>query len=566
MRTYSRRRKKRPKNRSVPNGEYLRESADGMGVNPPSLYFASAALQASFESSSTSLHDRACACQHCSGRAAAPAQRKKNSSAATTTPLSNESGTKTELPVPFQLKMEQAFETNFSNVNVYTNSNKAKHIGAYAYTQGEDIHFAQGQYNPTTSKGQELIGHELTHVVQQRAGRVKPTEEIHGVAVNDSTQLESEAKDVGKAVAQTYRQSDSNEDVSSSKDQKSSNNNQQVIQGGFWSKIKKGFKKVGKGIANAGKKVWGGVKNVGKKAWGGIKKAGNWLGGVGKKVWGGIKKAGNWLGGIGKKIWGGLKKAGKWVWNGVKYVAKQTWYKIKGIFQRAWRWATSLPQRMKRLLSHLWKGLKSMKPWSLAWWKKLGKASTWKSFLGWIGEFALYGAEALGIGEIYETLADIIKFNTRPLTGAEIKIGKEVFGNSINFGLVRVDDKSLLGPSWTGRAYVSFHTINTWGPISPDTLIHELTHVWQYENMGAMYMPRALHGNSDPGFYDFGGIEELKAKKDKGMNAFNVEQQGDILRYYYRIKHGLTNDSYYGSKDAGDLDIYQIYVDEVRSK
>ena len=44
---------------------------------------------------------------------------------------------------------------------------------ALAYTQGTDIHFAPGQFEPDTSAGQQLLGHELTHVIQQAEGRVQ---------------------------------------------------------------------------------------------------------------------------------------------------------------------------------------------------------------------------------------------------------------------------------------------------------------------------------------------------------------------------------------------------------
>ncbi len=66
-------------------------------------------------------------------------------------------------------------------------------MGALAYTQGNNVHFAPGQYNPSSQKGQELLGHELTHVVQQREGRVQPTKQGKGMSVNDSPVLEKEA-------------------------------------------------------------------------------------------------------------------------------------------------------------------------------------------------------------------------------------------------------------------------------------------------------------------------------------------------------------------------------------
>jgi hypothetical protein len=43
----------------------------------------------------------------------------------------------------------------------------ARAVNAKAYTVGHDIVFGNGYYSPATASGQDLIAHELTHVVQQ---------------------------------------------------------------------------------------------------------------------------------------------------------------------------------------------------------------------------------------------------------------------------------------------------------------------------------------------------------------------------------------------------------------
>ena len=45
----------------------------------------------------------------------------------------------------------------------------ARAVGARAFSLGEDIFFAAGHYQPWSSAGRELIGHELAHVLQARA-------------------------------------------------------------------------------------------------------------------------------------------------------------------------------------------------------------------------------------------------------------------------------------------------------------------------------------------------------------------------------------------------------------
>ncbi|TLS54351.1 DUF4157 domain-containing protein [Paenibacillus antri] len=104
------------------------------------------------------------------------------------------------IPEPVLQKMEASFGASFSDVNIHVGG-EASEVGALAYTQGNDIHFAPGQYRPDTKSGQELLGHELAHVVQQREGRVQPTGEAAGVPLNDDKSLESEADRLGKKAA-----------------------------------------------------------------------------------------------------------------------------------------------------------------------------------------------------------------------------------------------------------------------------------------------------------------------------------------------------------------------------
>jgi Domain of unknown function (DUF4157) len=66
--------------------------------------------------------------------------------------------------------MEAAFARDFSRVRVHDGSEaatSARGLNARAYTIGNDIFFAEGQYSQHTSQGARLLAHELTHVVQQ---------------------------------------------------------------------------------------------------------------------------------------------------------------------------------------------------------------------------------------------------------------------------------------------------------------------------------------------------------------------------------------------------------------
>ena len=78
--------------------------------------------------------------------------------------------------------MEQAFGADFSGVKVHTDGQSDQlnqSIQARAFTTGQDIFFRQGQYDPGSKGGQELLAHELTHVVQQNGGAVQRQNQIN---------------------------------------------------------------------------------------------------------------------------------------------------------------------------------------------------------------------------------------------------------------------------------------------------------------------------------------------------------------------------------------------------
>jgi hypothetical protein len=104
-----------------------------------------------------------------------------------------------KLPAGTQRKMESFFNTDFSDVRVHVGP-EASSIGAYAFTHGNSIYFAPGQFNPSSYAGDQLIGHELAHVVQQKTGRVRNPFSA-GVAIVQDHALEAEAERMGSMAA-----------------------------------------------------------------------------------------------------------------------------------------------------------------------------------------------------------------------------------------------------------------------------------------------------------------------------------------------------------------------------
>jgi hypothetical protein len=105
------------------------------------------------------------------------------------------------MPDAVRAKMESALGADFSDVRIHIGP-QASSIGALAFTRGSDIYFAPGQYNPSSVQGQQILGHELQHVVQQRQGRVSNPFGA-GVAVVQDRNLEAEADRMGWRAAMT---------------------------------------------------------------------------------------------------------------------------------------------------------------------------------------------------------------------------------------------------------------------------------------------------------------------------------------------------------------------------
>lgn len=82
-------------------------------------------------------------------------------------------GSGSPLPAAIRSPAEQALRTDLRSVRIHTDASAAhlnRSILAQAFTTGEHIFFAQSAYQPTRTDGQQLLAHELTHVVQQRGG------------------------------------------------------------------------------------------------------------------------------------------------------------------------------------------------------------------------------------------------------------------------------------------------------------------------------------------------------------------------------------------------------------
>jgi len=156
-----------------------------------------------------------------------------------------------------------------------------------------------------------------------------------------------------------------------------------------------------------------------------------------------------------------------------------------------------------------------------------------------------------------------IKLGTRKLTSLEEQEARTVFGDSIDYRQVRIDEHSLI--AWigakiknsSGMGIATFHTINfnkkiktAKGNSDMKWLIHELAHVSQMEHVGSKYLVEAFYAQVSEGYrYVIG--------EKPHFCDYNREQQASIAAdYYSSLITGSSTalyDIYIGELQAGEL-------------
>jgi hypothetical protein len=114
-----------------------------------------------------------CACgrshQHDGGECA-ECRRKRLQAQRQTSPVMPERDSGRPLDPGSRSFMESRFGHDFGRVRIHSDAQSTRALSAQAYTVGEDIVFAPGRFTPQHPAGQELLAHELVHVVQNRQG------------------------------------------------------------------------------------------------------------------------------------------------------------------------------------------------------------------------------------------------------------------------------------------------------------------------------------------------------------------------------------------------------------
>ncbi|WP_299211849.1 DUF4157 domain-containing protein [uncultured Dokdonia sp.] len=126
--------------------------------------------------------------------------------------LQNSKGGGSPLDTNTRSEMESGFGADFSGVRVHNDSTAVQmnqQLGAQAFTNGSDIYFNEGKYNPESDSGKHLLAHELTHTVQQGGADIqrKPLQissapvMVQGFAISDLPSLAvNEIRDIARRI------------------------------------------------------------------------------------------------------------------------------------------------------------------------------------------------------------------------------------------------------------------------------------------------------------------------------------------------------------------------------
>jgi len=116
---------------------------------------------------------------------------------------------------------EPRFGHDFSKVRVHTDdasADAAKSINARAFTLGNHVVMGAGQYQPKSQQEKRLLGHELTHVVQQGRGGLSHIQMLGGgpdnYGVPDRADIDNWEGERRSSDAEAVRTADSSSDIS----------------------------------------------------------------------------------------------------------------------------------------------------------------------------------------------------------------------------------------------------------------------------------------------------------------------------------------------------------------
>ena len=169
----------------------------------------------------------------------------------------------------------------------------------------------------------------------------------------------------------------------------------------------------------------------------------------------------------------------------------------------------------------------------------------------------------------------------RPLRPDEELVAQQIFAEGLNLTRVQINEGSQvpnrigqLGALLRGKPAPQANAITvgntsyfprelTGDAVDIAWLMHELTHQWQYQHFGLIYLAQAIVAPTyvycDPGETSAAALARCRAQ-EKTFASFDREQQGDIVRdYYFAWKQSQDP-----TATPPDLSAWDPYLKEIR--
>ena len=171
--------------------------------------------------------------------------------------------------------------------------------------------------------------------------------------------------------------------------------------------------------------------------------------------------------------------------------------------------------------------------------RKLARIYNWWLILYWPLEIMLGLIHLIGFSHLLQTMMRL--GNNRSISDSERAVGQSMFGSRIEWSLVRVFPASKIA-RWKKIAFVAGNGIHCYEKLSDRLLIHELTHVFQFQQVGLVYIPRALFAQASVAGYNYGQITDHLdiLVGQSGLGKLNYEQQAEFLESLYAHRIGQS--------------------------
>lgn len=136
---------------------------------------------------------------------------------------------------------------------------------------------------------------------------------------------------------------------------------------------------------------------------------------------------------------------------------------------------------------------------------------------------------------------------SRPLTKGEVALAKTVFGTAIDYERVSITEGQFVPFQPKGTAMAPEGNLYMYGCYRDDYskgdvytqghFIHEMTHVWQFQNKILQPIAAAIALNLK---YKFNYMASYHYTLDgtQDLTAYNMEQQASIVQDYFVMTHG----------------------------